>query len=156
MPIPQGLKAIDTILTSAGWNIGRMRQAAKDRVQALGTAGGAPPGTAFALFGLPACRTGYGIDAKGNVNLELETWFLSLLLAEYTAGILAEKIKQGHCNNHRVAPAYNPCIPMATEHKRMLAAFRDAVKNLYDEISALEKATSVPPPPPPSVGASGT
>jgi hypothetical protein len=51
-------------------------------------------------------------------------WFLSILLAEYTVGLLAKKVTEGHRNVHRQPPTYQPCPHMPQEHLAMLKAFK--------------------------------
>jgi hypothetical protein len=47
---------------------------------------------------------------------------LSLYIAEYTAGLLADKAREGHCNAHRLAPSFAPCPKMAQEHLKAESA----------------------------------
>jgi hypothetical protein len=83
----------------------------------------------------------------GPGNLELDTWFLTLYFAEYTAGLLAEKAKVGHCNAHRLAPAFTPCPKMVQEHLGMLGAFKAALAELVGQIDALEQQLKPPAAP---------
>jgi len=143
MPIAQGLQAVDAVLSSPNWDINRLLMAARDRAQLLGTGSGLPSGYAF---GLNNCGTYYGVTNRGT-SQELYLWCLSLLLAEYTAGLLARKAAEGHCQQHRKAPDFNPCPDMAKEHMRMLGAFKEALRALIDEIEQLEQQTPLPQPP---------
>lgn len=143
MPIAQGLQAVDAVLSSPNWDINRLILAARDRAQQLGTGAGLPQGYAF---GLNSCGTFYGATADGT-SQELLSWCLSLLLAEYTAGLLARKAEQGHCLQHRKAPDFKPCPDMVQEHMRMLSAFKEALRTLIKEIEQLEQQTPLPQSP---------
>ena len=144
MPIQQGMSAVDAILTSPNWDIQRLILAARERAQQMGTGPGLSPGN---TFGLNSCGTWYGTYPQGSSH-ELISWCLSLLLAEYTAGLLAQKAREGHCQIHRTEPALIPCHIMAPEHMRMLGVFKDALKSLVAEIEQLEQQTPVPQPQP--------
>jgi hypothetical protein len=137
------MQAVDAVLSSPNWDINRLLLAARDRAQQLGTAAGLPQGCAF---GLNSCGTYYGVTSQG-ASQELLSWCLSLLLAEYTAGLLAHKAEEGHCQQHRKAPDFKPCPYMAREHMRMLSVFKDALRKLVDEIDQLEQQTHLPQPP---------
>jgi hypothetical protein len=153
MSIPEGLKAVNDVITSPNWDMARLIDAASKRAnQELTPPTGFAPGI---FFGVPACRTFYGATATGMSN-ELIAWFLGIILAEYAAGILAEKVRDGHCNAHRLAPAMALCPDMTKEHKKMLTAFKDRIKKLSDEIEALDRQTQVPAAPPLPVQASGS
>jgi len=140
MPIPDGTKAVDDVLTQANWDINQLIAAARDRILTMGTGAELPDG---AVFGLNNCETWYGVNNQGIPNQELVTWCLGVLLIEHTAGLLAQKVEDGHCRKHRLKPDYKPCPDMAREHLRMLGSLKLAVKVLYDEIEALERNTKV-------------
>jgi hypothetical protein len=144
MPILEGLKAINEILIQPNWDIDQLILAARDRAMQLGTGAGLPAGAAF---GLNACQTWYGVNAQGVPNQEIASWFLSILLAEYTAGLLAQKVEEGHCREHRKKPDFKPCIDMAKEHLRMLGLFKEDLKKLVQEVEELERRTQLPQPP---------
>jgi hypothetical protein len=150
MAIPDGLKAVNEVITASNWDMNRLIQkAAEIANQELGPAPGYPPGT---FFGLHACRTDYGLSNRG-LNNEMISWYLSIILAEYTAGILGEKVREGHCNAHRLAPTYQPCPDMQAEHMKMLEVFRGRVKQLLADVegavSQARQHLTVPKPVPP-------
>jgi hypothetical protein len=62
-------------------------------------------------------------------------WQLSLLLAEYTAGMLAQKAAEGHCQT----PAHVPCSEMTKGHMKMLSKFKKELQRLVNEICEVEE-----------------
>jgi hypothetical protein len=153
MAIPDGLRAVNEVITAPNWDMNRLiEKAAEIANQELGPAPGYPRGT---FFGLHACRTEYGLSNRG-FNNEMISWYLSVILAEYTAGILSEKVREGHCNVHRLAPTYQPCPDMQAEHMKMLEAFRDRVKKLLTDVegAVIQARQHLPAPklPPQSTG----
>jgi hypothetical protein len=133
MPIEDGKNAVNALLTAPriDKSIVELILTARERAKLLPQKAGLPAGKAF---GIPGCGTEYGPG-----NLELDTWFLALYFAEYTAGLLADKAKVGHCNAHRLAPAYTPCPKMAQEHLEMLGTFKAALADLVSQIDTVEK-----------------
>jgi hypothetical protein len=120
MPLEDGFKHVDKALKASGFNLSvavaaLLADAAMERAKTT-------------VFGKDECGTGY---LPGHV--ETEAWHISLMLAEYLAWLLGEKVKDGHCKNHK------PCDTMRAEHKRMLAAFRAALDCVVSEIGQLEK-----------------
>jgi hypothetical protein len=155
MPIADGLKAVNDVITAPNWDMGRLINKASERAnQELTPPPGFFPGI---FFGLPECGTFYGAPAHGMSN-ELIAWFLGILLAEYTAGILGDKVKDGHCNAHRLPPTYQACPDMQREHMKMLEAFRDRVKQLLADVEgAVSQARQqLPPAKPVPTQASGS
>ncbi len=144
MPIEQGKKEINDVLTQPNWDFGRLLWAARNRATQEFKLG--PPLPPNAAFGLNACQTHYGITTAG-LSQELAAWILSIMLAEYTAGLLAEKVEDGHCQLHRVKPDFKPCLDMANEHMRMLRLFKERLRDLVKEIEKLEQGTQVPQSP---------
>ncbi len=56
-------------------------------------------------FAAPApCRTQYDSHKP-----ELQMWFFGIMLCEYVAGLLAKKVEEGHCNEHRKEPRSATC-----------------------------------------------
>ncbi len=144
MPINDGLNAADPILHAPVWDMGRlMNEAAVRASQELQTKAGLPQGYAFGIE--TPCNTKYGVT-QTEVNNEILSWFLGILLAEYTAGILAKKVTEGHCNHHRKPPNYEPCVDMANEHLEMLKAFRERIAKLLAEVDTLIGQTTIPTP----------
>jgi hypothetical protein len=141
MTIQAGKKVVNDILTQPHWDIGALLLAASER--AVNNFGLTPGKYAFEVA---ACDTQYGFAPSGMVHHELQTWFLAILLAEYTAGILAQKAEEGHCQKHRIPPDLKGCPVMAVEHRRMLLAFRDSLQQIVDDISTLEGGLQLPPP----------
>jgi hypothetical protein len=139
MPIEEGKKTVNAILTAPRIDkcIVELILTARERAKLLPQKAGLLPGKAF---GVPGCGTEYGAG-----NLELDTWFLALYFAEYTAGLLADKAREGHCNTHRTALAFNPCPKMAAEHLAMLGAFRAALQDLVNQIDTIEQKLKPPP-----------
>jgi hypothetical protein len=145
MSIADGLSMVDAVLKNPVWDIRRLMAAAAQRAsQELQTKAGLPQGVAFGID--TPCKTYYGVTADG-VSQEIIAWFLGILLAEYTAGILELKVTQGHCNTHHIAPAFNKCPDMQKEHFRMLEAFRDRVNQLLADVEgAVSQARPHVPP----------
>ncbi len=53
-------------------------------------------------FAAPApCRAQYDSHKP-----ELQMWFFGGMLCEYVAGLLAKKVEEGHCNEHRKKPTW--------------------------------------------------
>jgi hypothetical protein len=120
MAIGDGLNAIDAVIKNPIWDMQRLWAAAADRAtQELTPKAGLPPGCAFGIDN--PCQTYYGATPTGT-SAEIVAWYLSILFAEYTAGMLAQKVSEGHCNTHRVAPNFDPCPDMSAEHMQMLRA----------------------------------
>jgi hypothetical protein len=67
---------------------------------------------------------------------ELEMWHLGLMLVEYVAGLLLDKAKIGHCY---AETRTNPVCSLSRDmHLKMLAALKDDLRALADEIQTLE------------------
>ena len=120
MPLEDGFTYVDKALKANSFNLplavaALLADAAKERAKTT-------------VFGKDECGTGY---LPGYV--ETEAWHISLMLAEYLAWLLGQKVKDGHCNNHK------PCDTMRAEHKRMLAVFKTALAGLVTEIGELQK-----------------
>src|SRR5947207_4944638 len=115
MPLEDGFQYVDKALKASGFNLAVA-------VAAL-LAGPAKERAKTTVFGKDECGTGY---LPGHV--ETEVWHISLMLAEYLAWLLGQKVKDGHCNNHK------PCDTMRAEHKRMLAAFKAALAGVVAEV----------------------
>jgi hypothetical protein len=132
MSVPDGLSVVDAILKAPIWDMGRLMDAAAERAsQELPQKAGEPKGVAFGIDN--PCKTGYGSTQQA-ASQEVIAWFLGILFAEYTAGILELKVTEGHCKVHRIAPDFNKCPKMQKEHFRMLEAFRDRVKQLLTDV----------------------
>jgi hypothetical protein len=56
------------------------------------------------------------------------------MFGEYTAGLLALKATEGHCQTKE----HLPCTKMAKGHMEMLIAFKNDLQNLVNEIEELE------------------
>jgi hypothetical protein len=156
MSILDGLNVVDSILQFPVWDMGQLMRAAAQRAsQELPQKAGEPQGVAFGID--KPCDTRYGVT-QHEVNQEVVAWFIGILFAEYTAGILEKKVTEGHCNAHRIAPAFDKCPDMQREHFRMLEAFRTRVKQLLDEVDlAIGRARQqLPPPPPQTTGTTGS
>jgi hypothetical protein len=65
---------------------------------------------------------------------ELQMWFFGIMLCEYVAGLLAKKVEEGHCNEHRNEPELKPCPKTRPTHLDMLKAFRADLSALVSEI----------------------
>jgi hypothetical protein len=137
MSFADGMNTVNALLTAPRIDkcIVELILTARERAKLLPQKPGLQPGKAF---GIPGCDTEYGPG-----NMELDTWFLTLYLAEYTAGLLAEKSRDGHCNVHRVAPAFNRCPKMAQEHLEMLGKFKMALTDLVSQIDTIEQKLKV-------------
>src|SRR5262245_49188746 len=132
MPIEDGKKTVDALLTAPRIDkcIVELILTARERAAQLPQKPGLGAGKAFGVHG---CHTEYGPG-----NLELDTWFLALYFAEYTAGLLADKAREGHCNAHRTPPTLKPCPKMVEEYLVMLSAFKGALADLVGEIEMIE------------------
>ncbi len=101
MSIGEGLNAIDEVVKYPVWDMRRLMSAAIERAnRELTPPAGFAPGI---FFGLAPCQTFYGTQGE-KISNEMLSWFLGIMFAEYTAGILAEKVRDGHCNAHRKEP----------------------------------------------------
>jgi hypothetical protein len=81
-------------------------------------------------FAAPApCRVQYDSHKP-----ELQMWFFGIMLCEYVAGLLAKKVEEGHCNEHRKQPDLKPCPKTRPAHLNMLKAFRADLAALVSEI----------------------
>ncbi len=60
-------------------------------------------------------------------NQEIDAWELAIMMAEYTAHLLAKKAENGHCGKAK--------CPM---HVTMLGEFRESLEKLVAEIKARE------------------
>ena len=87
---------------------------------------------------------------------EISIWHISLMFAEYVAGMLAKKAEDGHCRTHQ-----KPCDLTRELHLRMLGRFKADLLALVKEIEGLEQASAgwpaanqppAPPAPPTSGG----
>jgi hypothetical protein len=86
----------------------------------------------------PTCR-----DNKGDRCLaytpqshESEMWHLGLLFIEYVAGLLLDKARIGHCY---AETRTNPVCALSRDmHLKMLAALKDDLRRLADEIDRRE------------------
>jgi hypothetical protein len=64
---------------------------------------------------------------------EILIWHISLMFAEYVAGMLAKKAEDGHCRNHK-----KPCDLTRNLHLKMLARFKADLLALVKEIEDIE------------------
>jgi len=80
------------------------------------------------IYDFKDCGSGmlYGVGSQ-----EITAWEMSVLLAEYTAGVLAQKAAEGHC------PKEAPCAKASKEFLRMLEDYRGRLNGLVAEIDAL-------------------
>jgi hypothetical protein len=76
-----------------------------------------------------ACATGYDSHKP-----EFQIWYFGLMLCEYVVGLVAKKCEEGHCNAHRVPPAWTACPKTRPVHLEMLRAFRGNLNALVTEI----------------------
>lgn len=81
---------------------------------------------------------------NGMVSNELQEWFAGLMLIEHIAGLLKQKIEQGHCQLHRKSSGLNPCLEMPQEHMKMLYVVKASVLELANEIETMIKNVKVP------------
>jgi hypothetical protein len=79
-----------------------------------------------------ACETGYSPETP---NHEIDVWNLSLMYAQYLAGLLALKAAEGHCQTM----SHLPCKTMANAHMYMFNAFKSSLESLVKEMSELEQ-----------------
>jgi hypothetical protein len=122
MPIRDGMRTVDTILRKVQFNfiVSEFLEGAHQRAKAHET-----------RFIFHDCQTGYSPE---NGNHEIDVWQLSLMFGEYTAGLLALKATEGHCQTKE----HLPCTKMAKGHMEMLIAFKNDLQNLVNEIEELE------------------
>lgn len=81
------------------------------------------------LFEEKDCNESYNKDCH-----EIHMWFFGLMLCEYVAGIIEQKVRDGHCGKHRNQPDLLPCSTMRKKHHEMLQAFKNDLKKLVEEI----------------------
>jgi formylglycine-generating enzyme required for sulfatase activity len=122
MPIRDGMRTVDSIFRKVQFNFiaSEFLEGARQRAKAHET-----------RFIFHDCKTGYSPE---NGNHEIDTWQLSLMFGEYTAGLLALKATEGHCQTKE----HLPCAKMARRHMEMLVAFKNDLQNLVNEIEELE------------------
>ncbi len=123
MPIRDGMRTVDGILRKVQFNfiVSEFLEGARQRAKAHDT-----------RFIFHDCQTGYSPE---NGNHEIDVWQLSLMFGEYTAGLLALKATEGHCQTRE----HLPCPKMAKGHMKMLVAFKNDLQNLVYEIEELEE-----------------
>ncbi len=126
MSIREGLDTVDAIVRKFNrdgvidkavygpFDVAVMERAAKGRL----------------LFEVPGCNERYDKDCN-----EIHMWFFGLMLSEYVGGLLAKKVKEGHCKEHRKEPDLRRCPTMMTKHLEMLEEFRNALNGLVQEIN---------------------
>jgi hypothetical protein len=69
-------------------------------------------------------------------NHEIELWHIGLMFAEYVARLLLTKAGEGHC--YAENRTNTVCSFSRDMHLKMLAALKEDLRNLADEIDALE------------------
>lgn len=79
----------------------------------------------------PGCGTGYDSHKP-----ELQFWFFGLMLCEYVIGLMAKKCEEGHCNVHRLAPAFTACPKTRPTHIDVLKSFKGHLNALVTELDA--------------------
>ncbi len=67
------------------------------------------------IYDFKGCGSGIGY---GPESQEITAWEMSILLAEYAAGTIAQKAAEGHC------PKEAPCSKSSMEHLQMLSDFK--------------------------------
>jgi len=80
------------------------------------------------IYDFKKCASGIGYGVGSH---EIAAWEMSLLLAEYTAGTLAQKAAEGHCTTNA------PCPESSREHLEMLEDFKKQLNDLVGEIEGL-------------------
>jgi hypothetical protein len=73
------------------------------------------------------CQVGYNDGSH-----EIAIWHISLMFAEYVAGMLRKKAEEGHCRQQK------PCALTRELHLRMLARFKADLQALVKEIDDIE------------------
>jgi len=68
-----------------------------------------------------------GVEYTENHH-EIQMWHLALLQAEYVAGLLVQKVEDGHCYHHK------PCDETAKLHLTMLRDYKKALEELTGDI----------------------
>jgi hypothetical protein len=129
MAIPEGKKvaaaAFDKFYEAPNFDWGtslpELLAVARTRAAARANASGI-------IYDFKKCGSGigYGVGSQ-----EISAWEMSLLLAEYAAGTLAQKAAEGHCATNA------PCHESSAEHLEMLEDFRKQLHGLVDEIADL-------------------
>jgi hypothetical protein len=129
MSIPEGMrlaaKAFNAFYTDAkgfDWaqSLPLLQGEVKKRV--LAKAGSNPHGR---IYTFPRCASGIGYGVQ---NQEIAAWEMSILLAEYAAGLIALKAAEGHCTTNA------PCKESSAEHLEMLEDVRTALAGLVAEV----------------------
>jgi hypothetical protein len=134
MSIADGLEAVNDVVTASNWDMKRLIGKASTRAnQELRSPAGISSGH---FFGRVDCQTWYRATDQG-MSSELIAWFVGILLSECAAGILAQKVVEGHCNAHRLPPTHKKCPEMQQEHMKMPEAFRDRVKQLLADVEGV-------------------
>jgi hypothetical protein len=77
----------------------------------------------------PDCRTDYDTHKP-----EIQMWYFGLMICEYVAGLFAQKVEEGHCNQHRKEPDLTECPKTRPTHLNMLRAFRCNLATLVSQI----------------------
>jgi hypothetical protein len=77
----------------------------------------------------------------GEGHHEILMWHISLMFAEYVAGMLELKAKDGHCRSHP-----KPCALTRELHLKMLRRFKADLEALICEIDGVDNASATWPP----------
>jgi hypothetical protein len=136
MPIRDGERVVNDLLTCGGTkpaNDGRVLtlpalQAFHPEVQKR------TQDPAAVFYDCVNTCNGTGYDHQ---NHEIIFWHVGLMLAEYVAGLIADKAKEGHC--HARGKTNSVCSRGRALHLKMLARFKNDLRLLIKEIEDLEK-----------------
>jgi hypothetical protein len=123
MSIEQGMKLVDSII---------MRPRPEQALPELIDAAREMAKTDNIRYRWDVCKTEYSPEGK---NHEIDVWNLSLMYAQYLAGLLALKAAEGHCQTK----AHIPCKEMANSHMYMFNAFKSSLEALVKEMGELEQ-----------------
>jgi hypothetical protein len=89
------------------------------------------------------CRASCNVEYTPQHH-EIETWVFGLMLSEYTADLILEKAKDGHCYAHK------PCEATSEMHLQMARDFKSdlekLVKEIGDKIIEVEKVVNARKP----------
>jgi hypothetical protein len=137
MPIPDGLRHVDSALKEFYCPVANAFHLPRP-LQTLvpdATARARQTGTVF-----PDCAASCDVDyAEG--HHEIVIWHISLKFAEYVAGMLELKAKDGHFRSHQ-----KPCALTRDLHRKTLRRFKADLEGLIREIDNADKASTIWPP----------
>jgi hypothetical protein len=132
MPIQRSKKIVDELVTAKGtktadtpalFQTHEFLSEIEQRTKDMGT---------YCYDYMATCR-GTGYDHREHL---VQMWHIGLVVAEYAAGLMADKARIGHC--HSTGKTNQCCLKGRLLHLKMLVQFNVELGKLIEEIKALE------------------